>query len=158
MADEKTEEQPVGGLKELMDAMSESLKYDKILGEKDYPVEVSKINLFEKRLRDDKPCLVAIRHVDEKVTRLGLYLGDMPTHLMPPIYHTKTKEVSIMMDRNPAIFVPSLMKVVWGYESWWHVIKTEADLKQITDQDIQEFGAIFKGLLEGLSKADKEKK
>lgn len=35
------------------------------------------------------------------------------------------------------IFVPDLMKVVLGVESWWDTIDKPEDLKQITDVDIQ---------------------
>lgn len=38
---------------------------------------------------------------------------------------------------NPAIFVPDLNRVVFGYESWWGEIKNESDLRQITDADIE---------------------
>ena len=38
---------------------------------------------------------------------------------------------------NPVIFIPDLMRVVLGIESWWVVIKKPKDLKKITDADIQ---------------------
>ena len=37
---------------------------------------------------------------------------------------------------NPAIYVPELGKVIYGMESWWHAIKDEKELKDITDNDI----------------------
>ena len=38
---------------------------------------------------------------------------------------------------NPAMFVPELKKIIWGCGSWWSKIKSEGDLKQITDEDIK---------------------
>ena len=38
---------------------------------------------------------------------------------------------------NPAIFIPSLNKIVWGYGSWWGEIASAEKLHQITDSDIQ---------------------
>lgn len=34
------------------------------------------------------------------------------------------------------MFVPELGRIVWGCGSWWHKIKSEDDLRQITDDDI----------------------
>jgi hypothetical protein len=40
--------------------------------------------------------------------------------------------------RNPAIYVPALKRLVFGAGSWWGEIKTEDDLKEITDKDIND--------------------
>jgi hypothetical protein len=34
------------------------------------------------------------------------------------------------------IFIPEVNEVVWGCGSWWGKIKSEDDLKTITDEDI----------------------
>jgi len=38
---------------------------------------------------------------------------------------------------NPAMWVPDLNRVVMGWESWWGEIKSEEDLRQISDADIE---------------------
>lgn len=38
---------------------------------------------------------------------------------------------------NPAIFVPELKKIIYGCESWWEKIKSVEELKQITNEDIE---------------------
>ncbi len=81
-----------------------------------------------------KGALVAIRPVAEKYgkkTYLGFYLGDMATGsglaLSEDMIHVK------YANHNPAIFVPELGVVLFGYESWWGEITGEDDFKKITD-------------------------
>ena len=40
---------------------------------------------------------------------------------------------------NPAIFVPELKKIIYGYESWWGAITNKDDLSDlnISDEDIE---------------------
>lgn len=58
-------------------------------------------------------------------------------HVCHHISHNPdTKELSVSFDNNPAIFVFDLNKIIYGCESFWGIIETETDLKQITDQDI----------------------
>jgi hypothetical protein len=37
---------------------------------------------------------------------------------------------------NPAIFVFDLKKIVYGAESWWGMVESEDDLRDITDSTI----------------------
>lgn len=82
---------------------------------------------------------VAIRPIaDEynKKTFLGMYLCSAPTGMVGN--QVGNKIVLKMTDyTNPAIYVPELDKIIWGYGSWWGKIESEEDLKQITDNDIQ---------------------
>lgn len=79
--------------------------------------------------------LVKIRPCDDKKTYLGFYLGEL----------AKGSSISVSEDKiqlewsghNPAIFVPELGRIVMGYESWWGEIENEDQLKQISDDDIQ---------------------
>ena len=82
--------------------------------------------------------LVAIRPVsnNNKITYLGFLLGDMATGCGMKITDEKVK--STLSGYNPAIFVPELNKIVFGYESWWSEIESEEDFKQITDKDIND--------------------
>ncbi|PLS19103.1 hypothetical protein CVD28_01465 [Bacillus sp. M6-12] len=82
--------------------------------------------------------LVKIRPCTEKYgnkTYLGLLLGDVDLGLM--ISHNEsTNRMEIYRHFNPAIFVPELKEIIYGCESWWGVIENEEQLKEITNQDI----------------------
>lgn len=49
---------------------------------------------------------------------------------------------------NPAIFVPELKKVIYGAGSWWSEIESEEELKEITNDDIE--NVWYVKLLQGL--------
>ena len=68
-------------------------------------------------------------------TYLGLYLGELPVahHIT---HNSETKELSVSFSNNPAIFVFDLNKIIYGMESWWGIIESEEDLKEITNRDI----------------------
>ncbi len=107
----------------------------------EYPIEVSKINTNNNKgsYRDRQvgkfakisPC------GDEYCgkTYLGLYLGNLPVgHSIS--HNPENKELSVSFSNNPAIFVFDLNKIVYGMESWWGIIESEEDLKEITESDI----------------------
>jgi hypothetical protein len=52
-------------------------------------------------------------------------------------YNPEEKQLAVYFGSNPAIFVPDLNKVIFGYESWWGEIKSPEELREITDDDIQ---------------------
>lgn len=68
-------------------------------------------------------------------TFLGIYLGDLPYQQVAAIKNKTTLEIS--HGTNPAIYVPDLKKTIFGYESWWGIIKDKNSLKKITDADIE---------------------
>lgn len=109
-------------------------------GEMVFPITVSAIDVKEQReIQTAKMgSWVAIRPCssnDLNKTYLGVHLGDM--NRSPLVYyHAKTEVLSIAPHANPAIYVPDLKRVVWGFESWWGVIDTPDKLKQITNADI----------------------
>lgn len=81
---------------------------------------------------------VAVRPVREEYggkTFLGILLGDIQMRLS-----MRREGDTLMLDRagmgNPCIFVPDLDQLVYGMESWWGILKSPEDLKQITDADI----------------------
>jgi len=81
--------------------------------------------------------LVSVRPCDEACqgkTYLGVLLGDL--QLGAYITARKDGVLEVRANYNPAMFVPSLHKIVFGCESWWHTIETPEALKQITDADI----------------------
>jgi len=74
---------------------------------------------------------------DDNNTFLGLYLGDLPS-IISTTHNNDTGILTNRLRTNPAIFVFALNKVVYGYESWWGVLESEDELKNITDQDIND--------------------
>jgi hypothetical protein len=85
-----------------------------------------------------KPCLVKVRPCGEKYknkTYVGFLLGDAALSSAISIEDDKiTCEWSFF---NPAIYLPEFGDIVYGAESWWSEIESEAELKEITDMDIQ---------------------
>ena len=83
------------------------------------------------------PLLVKVRPCADEFegkTFLGFYLGDLA---MSPSAQIKEDHVKVGFGAyNPAIFIPEKMSVVMGCASWWGPIKTEEELKQISDDDI----------------------
>lgn len=107
----------------------------------EYPIEVSKINTEDKQVEwreKDKGKFVRIRPCNEKYgnkTYLGIYLGELHTGSLVR-HDPETKELHISSKLNPAIFVFELNEIIFGYESWWGIIKNEEQLKEISDIDI----------------------
>lgn len=72
----------------------------------------------------------------EGKTFLGLYIGDIALGI--GCSHKEENVLEVYLGTyNPAIFVFDLNKLIFGAESWWGEIETEDDLKQITNQDIE---------------------
>lgn len=73
----------------------------------------------------------------EGKTHLGILLGNFPQG----VSYSQSKEdpdvIEVKLSHgNPAMYVPSLKKTIFGCESWWHEIKQPEDMKNITDEDI----------------------
>ena len=81
--------------------------------------------------------LVKVKYCKDKKTYLGLYLGELPTQIS--VSHIKDKSTLEIMPSmcNPAILVPKLGKIIFGYESFWSFIKTEDDFEDITEDEIE---------------------
>ena len=71
----------------------------------------------------------------EDKTYLGVLIGDAA--LSSSIGINDEKIVCSWAFFNPAILIPELGKIVYGCESWWGLIRSEDDLKSITDIDIE---------------------
>lgn len=92
---------------------------------------------IEKPMFGNKGCLVKIRPCGEEYgnkTYLGFLIGEIAVGSSVTIFDDKIQ--LNFSGHNPAIFVPELGKVIYGYESWWGQIKSEDELKQITNEDI----------------------
>ena len=110
----------------------------------DLPIVVSKIEAAEQKFYEPGlyscKCgdMVAVRPCAEKFkekTFLGVYMGDIPLSL-----DADFKDGTLTISRsmyNPMIFIPEKNEVVFGCESWWGKISDERQLKQITDEDIE---------------------
>lgn len=73
----------------------------------------------------------------EGKTYFGIYLGEFPLSFSWQIKSDDPKKMLVKpFFNNPAIFVPSIRKTIFGCESWWHEIENEEALKQISDEDI----------------------
>ena len=73
----------------------------------------------------------------EGKTYLGILLGDFPMGVAFSQSKTDPDVIDIQLSHgNPAMYVPSLKKTIFGCESWWHEIKQPEDLKDISDEDI----------------------
>lgn len=87
----------------------------------------------------------------ENKTFLGIYIGELPDAIYSS-YNSETKSVINHTSVSPAIFVPALSKIVYGSESFWSVIDSEEDLKDITDSDID--SQFYVRLLKNLTKSE----
>lgn len=121
-----------------MSDMDEYLRENRIQGDIEFPVEVSKIESRGGIARGSKEVgsWVSIRPCSDDKTYLGVYLGDMTADFFHS-YNIKTKVLSVIPHGNPAIYVPDLKRVVWGCESWWGIIDTPEKLRKITNSDIE---------------------
>lgn len=89
----------------------------------------------QKSLFGGKPgALVQVRPCGDeygKRTYIGILVGDAP------IGFYRDKSGKPFPHRNPMILIPETNSVVFGCESWWGRIKSVEDLKQITNEDIE---------------------
>lgn len=89
----------------------------------------------------EKPgTMVAVRPCDKECngkTYLGMYLCSAPTGVIGEQVGGKRIVLKMVDHTNPAIYIPELDRIVWGYGSWWGKIESEEKLRQITDADIQ---------------------
>ena len=98
-------------------------------------VAVEKMDFLGKK---DIGKAVRVRPCDEKYqgkTFLGIFLGELPIP-MHVSYNKDEQMLSISNMYNPAIFVPEINEVVFGYESWWSLINSSEDIEDITDETI----------------------
>ena len=105
--------------------------------EMSFPLEVSAIKAGSYKSHRDKEVgrWCSVRPVGDTRTYVGVYLGDLMASTVN-YYHRVTKELTVLGRTNPALFVPALKRVVWGYESWWGFIESPEQLREITDADI----------------------
>lgn len=128
-------------LAQLEKALAEAKEKYRLIEEVELPLTISgyKISHGTDRGLRERGCWVMVRPCAKEYqdkTYLGIYLGDLPIDIIGLI-DNKTNELSLTFHRNPAIYVPDLKCIIYGFESWWGPINHPDDLKQITDADIQ---------------------
>ena len=106
----------------------------------EYPIQVNSIkyNEIKQLMMARAGSLVKIRPCNEEYggkTYLGLYLGNQPWSQRVS-YDNQSGELTVGMTTNPAIYVFGLQKIIFGAESWWSIIENPEELKDITDNDI----------------------
>jgi len=118
-------------------------------------VDVDRKMIHDKELMGNTKCgdWVAVRPCDDQYngkTFLGIYLGDLPIDITVLI-DKKTHKLQVGPHCNPAMYVPDIKKIIYGCGSWWHKIVKPEDLKQLTDQDIENVWYVraMKEILEG---------
>lgn len=104
-----------------------------------YPLTISGIESegMEGIVSRERPgglALVWFMEGDEKMTELGIVLGDLAVEPLVS-YDGETGMLSIRELGNPAIFVPSVRRIVWGMESWWHETTIEDVARVFGDDD-----------------------
>lgn len=106
---------------------------------KDLRLDRDKQHLFDQSLHS-VGSFVAVRPCGkeyEKKTYLGILLGDFPMGVSYSLSKEDPDVIEVKLAHgNPAMYVPSLKKTIFGCESWWHEIKQPDDLKDISDEDI----------------------
>ena len=109
----------------------------------EYPITVSKMDVLQAGIKDCASCQtgqpVMVRPCGdkyEKKTFLGIMLGNAPIGIIVS-YRPSTERLNVVPHTNPAIYIPDLKEIVYGCGSWWGMINSEEDLKQISDADIQ---------------------
>lgn len=130
---------------DLEEELSKQIDCDEFISKYiEYPLEISGIKQPNNiGIRTDSlsaKCgqLVKVRPIGENYenkTYLGIYLGEADIGLH--VSHNRTnKELSIIRHYNPAIFVPELKEIIYGAGSWWRKINSEEELREISDDDV----------------------
>jgi hypothetical protein len=113
-----------------------------------------------------KFAFVKVRPCDEEKwpdgTYVGILLGDLPISWNFS-YNTEIKKLMAQGHMNPCILVldkktGAPIDVVWGAGSWWGIIAGPEDLKDISDEDIENVWYVkaIKAMDERWSKQDAE--
>lgn len=106
----------------------------------EYPIQVNSIKCdkMKQLMMGRAGSLVKIRPCNKEYggkTYLGLYLGNQPWS-QTVSYNKELGELTVGMATNPAIYVFDLQRIIFGAESWWGIIESLEELKDITDDDI----------------------
>lgn len=70
-------------------------------------------------------------------TYFGIFISNLPIQSTVS-FNEETRTLRVSTIDNPAMLVPELNKIIYGCGSWWHKIRSEKDLREITDGDIND--------------------
>lgn len=109
----------------------------------EYPITVTniateKIEYNKDTYNGEMGMLVAVRPCsdnEEKKTYIGFFIGNLPLCITAE-FNKKTGVLTQYTFTNPAIYVPELEKIIFGCDSWWYRIESEDQLRQISDEAI----------------------
>lgn len=127
-----------------------------------YPIEITGVQFTGRYGIENsypKRELVRIRPCAKEFggkTFLGLYLGDI-ARTMGVSFNRETGVLEVFLARhNPGIWVPSLERIIYGFESWWGPIESEDQLAEITDDSISKVWYVqaMKAMLEAKESKD----
>lgn len=131
----------------------------------EYPITVNGIDTKPITPWGVHPCLCRVRPCSdnkEKKTYLGIYIGELPKY--PYVtYSEEDKMLKFSVSCNPMIYIPEHDSYVFGDSCWWSVIESEDDLKDITDDTIDNtwYVKLLKGMIkeqpDGLDKSSTAK-
>ena len=121
-----------------------------------YPLHVSGVEVghpggINPAYRKEVGALVKVRPVGEEYegkTYLGIYLGDLTIEAVA-VRNKKDDTLHIRYIRNPALYVFSLKRIIYGRESWWSTINPAGtdNISLITDDDLKVQGEAFEAML-----------
>lgn len=125
----------------------------------EYPIQVNSIKCdkMKQLMMGRAGSLVKIRPCNKEYgdkTYLGLYLGNQPWS-QTVSYNKELGELTVGVATNPAIYVFDLQRIIFGAESWWGIIESLEELKDITDDDINNIWYIK--ALKAMNKEEPEK-
>lgn len=102
-----------------------------------YPLTVKKVDCNFRQGLLKQPSFVSVRLAskEDRNTYLGILLGDVVVDCKT-MYDPEEQDLTVGFRKNPAIYVPTLGRIVMGMESWWQEIGSAEDLRQITDEVI----------------------
>ncbi|WP_373261955.1 hypothetical protein [Hungatella hathewayi] len=106
----------------------------------EYPIKVCSIELAEglDLYKKSVGKIVRIKRCLEETEEkeyLGILLGEMFS-CNAVSYKRKTGLLVVNPVLNPAIYVPELKKIVYGYESWWSFVQSQDEIKSISKDDV----------------------
>lgn len=89
-------------------------------------------------------------------TYIGIMIGDFATGSG---FRVNDESIELTWGaHNPAIYVPEINKLIFGYESWWSKITDMNEIKDITDKDIDDtwYVQLLKVQIEKQAKKEKD--
>lgn len=102
------------------------------------PIDVEHIDDTD-RSGDYRAKLVKIRPCSKEMnkTYLGILINEWYPLDVSASYKRDKKKLELFFNTNPAIYVPELNRIIFGAESYWGRIKDEKDLKDISNDEIE---------------------